>query len=86
VIRLLLHASTRPYSLADVSLTPTIVRMEDLGRVAMWHDLPRVADWYARIQARRISSWLRCQVRATSGRTGEVGHARSPFLYLPICK
>jgi glutathione S-transferase len=40
------------YSLADVSLTPTIVRMEDLGRVAMWHDLPRVADWYARIQAR----------------------------------
>jgi glutathione S-transferase len=40
------------YSLADVSVTPTIVRMEDLGRVAMWHDLPRVADWYARIQAR----------------------------------
>jgi glutathione S-transferase len=40
------------YSLADVSVTPTIVRMEDLGRDAMWRDLPRVADWYARIQAR----------------------------------
>ena len=40
------------YSLADVSVTPTIVRMEDLGRTAMWGDLPRVADWYTRIQAR----------------------------------
>ena len=32
------------YSLADVSVTPTIVRMEDLGRTAMWRDLRRVAD------------------------------------------
>jgi glutathione S-transferase len=40
------------YSLADVSITPTIVRMEDLGLSGMWADLPRVTDWYARIQAR----------------------------------
>lgn len=40
------------YSLADVSITPTIVRMEDLGLSAMWANLPRVTDWYARIQAR----------------------------------
>ena len=40
------------FTLADISLTPTLVRMEDLGMAAMWDDLPRVADWYARIQAR----------------------------------
>jgi glutathione S-transferase len=40
------------YSLADVSITPTIARMEDLGLSDMWTDLPRVKDWYARIQAR----------------------------------
>ncbi|WP_315831744.1 glutathione S-transferase family protein [Bradyrhizobium prioriisuperbiae] len=40
------------YTLADVSLTPTIVRMEDLGLSTMWSELPRVRDWYARIQAR----------------------------------
>jgi glutathione S-transferase len=40
------------FTLADVSLTPTIVRMEDLGMARMWDDLPRVADWYARSQAR----------------------------------
>jgi glutathione S-transferase len=26
--------------------------MEDLGLAELWRDLPRVADWYARIQAR----------------------------------
>jgi glutathione S-transferase len=40
------------YTLADVSLTPTIVRMEDLGMTPMWDDLPLVAGWYERIQAR----------------------------------
>jgi hypothetical protein len=42
------------YSLADVSITPTMVRMEDLGLSDMWTDLPRVKEWYARIQARPI--------------------------------
>jgi glutathione S-transferase len=40
------------YSLADVSITPTVVRMEDLGLAHHWDDKPRVADWYERIQAR----------------------------------
>jgi len=40
------------YSLADVSITPTIVRMEDLGLSHMWAGLPRVKQWYGRIQAR----------------------------------
>lgn len=39
------------YTLADVALTPTFVRMEDLGRASMWADLPSVSDWYARILA-----------------------------------
>jgi glutathione S-transferase len=40
------------YTLADVSITATIVRMEDLGLNQMWARLPRVAAWYERIQAR----------------------------------
>jgi glutathione S-transferase len=40
------------FTLADVSILPTIVRLEDLGLTDLWSDLPRVADWYARIQAR----------------------------------
>jgi glutathione S-transferase len=40
------------YSLADVSITPTVVRMADLGLAHHWNDKPRVADWYERIQAR----------------------------------
>jgi glutathione S-transferase len=40
------------YTLADVSITPTIVRMEDLELTYMWDELPRVKDWYARIRAR----------------------------------
>lgn len=40
------------YTLADVSITPTIVRMEDLGLGNMWGDLPAVTGWYRRIQAR----------------------------------
>jgi glutathione S-transferase len=40
------------YSLADISITPTIVRMEDLGLHTMWAERPAVTDWYRRIQAR----------------------------------
>jgi glutathione S-transferase len=40
------------YTLADISLTPTIVRMEDTGLAPMWEKLRRVAAWYARIKAR----------------------------------
>ncbi len=40
------------YTLADVSITPTVVRMEDLGLAHMWSDLPGVTDWYARVRRR----------------------------------
>lgn len=40
------------FTLADVSIMPTIVRMDDLGLSHLWSDLPRVKDWYARIQKR----------------------------------
>lgn len=40
------------FTLADISLIPTIVRMDDIGLAPMWSDLPRVEDWYRHIQAR----------------------------------
>lgn len=40
------------FTLADISLTPSIVRMEDLGLAHMWSGLPRFADWFRRVQAR----------------------------------
>jgi glutathione S-transferase len=40
------------FTLADISVIPTIVRMEDLGLSHIWADLPRVNDWYERIQKR----------------------------------
>ena len=40
------------FTLADVSIRPTLVRLEDLGLASMWAGLPRVADWYRRIQQR----------------------------------
>jgi glutathione S-transferase len=36
------------YSIADLSLLPTIVRLDDLGLAGMWADLPRVEAWYRR--------------------------------------
>lgn len=40
------------FTLADISMTPNIVRLQDLGHTRLWKDLPRVVDWFARIQAR----------------------------------
>ena len=40
------------FTLADISVMPSIVRMEDLGLYKQWRDLPRVSDWYRRLQAR----------------------------------
>lgn len=40
------------FTIADIALMPTVVRLEDLKLTRLWTDLPRVADWYARIQAR----------------------------------
>jgi len=40
------------FTLADVSIMPTVVRLEDLGLAHLWSDKPRVADWFKRLQAR----------------------------------
>lgn len=41
------------FTLADISIMPAIVRMDDLGLGYLWTDLPAVADWYKRIKSRR---------------------------------
>ncbi len=38
-------------TLADISLMPAIVRMDDLNRHADWADLPRVQRWFDAIRA-----------------------------------
>lgn len=40
------------FSIADIILLPTVVRMEDLKIGEVWQDLPNVADWFARCKAR----------------------------------
>jgi glutathione S-transferase len=40
------------YTIADILLIPTVVRMEDLGLANLWSDLPAVQGWFERIQAR----------------------------------
>jgi len=38
-------------TLADIAVMPSIVRLEDLGMSSLWSELPRVSDWYQRLQA-----------------------------------
>jgi glutathione S-transferase len=38
-------------TLADISVMPALVRMNDLGRSSDWEDLPRVANWFDQIRA-----------------------------------
>jgi glutathione S-transferase len=40
------------FTLADVGLIPTIVRMSDIGLADAWDGRPRVAGWFDRMQAR----------------------------------
>jgi glutathione S-transferase len=37
-------------TLADISVMPALVRMDDLNRSDMWGDLPRVKRWYDAIR------------------------------------
>ena len=46
------HICGDDYSIADVLLVPTVVRMEDIGLAYLWDDVPRMAEWFERIQAR----------------------------------
>ena len=41
----------RQPTLADVSVMPAIVRMDDLGLAAMWADKPALGRWYEAIRA-----------------------------------
>lgn len=40
------------FTLADISLVPTLTRMQDIGLERLWSALPRVADWLRRSQGR----------------------------------
>ena len=40
------------FTIADVCMTPLIVRLEDLGMAEMMADQPHVQSWYKRVQAR----------------------------------
>jgi glutathione S-transferase len=40
------------FTLADIGLIPTIVRMADIGLDDVWTARSRVAEWYARVQDR----------------------------------
>ena len=40
------------FTLADITLMPTIVRMHDLGLSELWHGHPAVARWFTDIQER----------------------------------
>lgn len=40
------------YSLADICIVPTMIRMDDIGMDGVWSDLPRVSEWFARVQNR----------------------------------
>jgi glutathione S-transferase len=40
------------FTLADVSIMPTVVRMQDLGLEHLWQDLPKVINWFEALQAR----------------------------------
>lgn len=40
------------FTLADICVTPTIVRMQDIGLADVWADLPHFMAWFDRIQAR----------------------------------
>ena len=40
------------FTLADISIMPSIVRLEDLGMAELWADRPLVTQWYARLRAR----------------------------------
>lgn len=43
------------FSIAECAIAPYVLRLDRLGLARMWDRRPRVADWYARLQAR--PSW-----------------------------
>jgi len=50
------------FSLADIAIIPYVTRLDRLGLSEMWAGLPRVADWFQRVQQRpsfasAITAW-----------------------------
>lgn len=41
-----------PYTIADIVLVPSVVRMQDLGLGHVWKDLPAIQTWFDRVQSR----------------------------------
>jgi glutathione S-transferase len=46
------YLAGQAYSLADADLTAYLQRLTDLGLTALWAERPRLADWFARMEAR----------------------------------
>ena len=40
------------YTIADIVLIPSVVRMQDLGLSHVWQDLPAIQAWFDRVQSR----------------------------------
>jgi glutathione S-transferase len=40
------------FSIVDITLTPSIQRMDDLGYAHLWQDLPRMVQWWRDVRAR----------------------------------
>jgi glutathione S-transferase len=40
------------FTIADILLIPTMVRMEDMGFAHLWVDSPKVTSWYSRVRQR----------------------------------
>ncbi|CAM9881211.1 unnamed protein product [Discosporangium mesarthrocarpum] len=40
------------FSIVDITLTPSIQRMDDLGYAHLWADLPRMVQWWDDVRAR----------------------------------
>lgn len=57
------------FSLADCAIAPYVLRLDVLNLSKWWDNRPRVADWYARLQAR--SSWAEAITRFPSSGTDD---------------
>jgi glutathione S-transferase len=40
------------YTIADIVLIPSVVRMQDLGLNRLWQDLPAIQAWFDTVQSR----------------------------------
>lgn len=57
------------FSLAECAIAPYVLRLDRLGMAGLWGQRPRVADWYARLQAR--PAWAKAIVAFPSAGKGD---------------